>query len=119
MAKPKKKPKRAKINSRAKGAKGEREFALFLREHGYDARRGQQFSGSTDSPDVVCNLPGVHIECKRVEAGNPYNWLAQAKRDAGKNVPVVAHRKNGKEWVAILAFEDLLNLLLLTPTETT
>jgi len=34
------------MNSRNKGEVGESEFAGLLREHGYDARIGQQFSGS-------------------------------------------------------------------------
>lgn len=100
------------INSRAKGKAGELELAAFLRSFGYEARRGQQFSGGSDSPDVVTSLPGVHLECKRVEKGSLYEWLDQAIRDAGSNVPVVAHRRSRSEWVAILRLEDLLNLFL-------
>jgi hypothetical protein len=37
-----------RINSRQKGARGERQWRDELRAHGYDARRGQQFSGSPD-----------------------------------------------------------------------
>lgn len=103
-----------KINSRTKGKTGELELAEFLRGMGYAARRGQQFSGGGDSPDVVTDIPGVHLECKRVEAGSLYNWLAQAKRDAGTKVPVVAHRRNKEEWVAILPLKSLFELLLLT-----
>ena len=99
------------MNSRAKGKRGELELAQFLRDHGFEAHRGQQFHGGKDSPDVVTNLPGVHLECKRVEQGNLYDWLAQAKRDAGSKCPVVAHRRNGREWVAILTLQDLLNLM--------
>ena len=100
------------INSRAKGCRGERELAELLRVRGHDARRGQQFSGGADSPDVVCaTLPGIHLECKRVERGNLYDWLDQAIRDAGAKVPVVAHRRNGREWTAILPLADLLDLL--------
>lgn len=101
------------INSRAKGAAGEREFAKFLNDRGHTARRGQQFSGGAESPDVVCpTLPSIHLEVKRVEAGNPYKWMDQAIRDAGAaKLPVVAHRKNGKEWLAVLRMEDLLNIL--------
>lgn len=102
------------INSRQKGAQGEREFAAVLNERGLEARRGQQFSGGSDSPDVVClGLPGVHFEVKRVQAGNPYTWLEQACRDSagtGK-IPVVAHRRNGKNWMALLPMEALLDLL--------
>lgn len=56
-------------NSRRKGASGERELAKKLREYGYEARRGQQYCGSNGDADVV-GIPGIHIECKRVEALN-------------------------------------------------
>jgi Holliday junction resolvase len=101
-----------KINSRQKGARGERELAKILREHGWEARRGQQFSGSPDSPDVVSTLP-FQIECKRVESLNLYKALEQARGDAegsGKP-PIVCHKKNGKEWVAILDLKDFLTLV--------
>lgn len=103
-----------RISSRAKGARGELELAEYLEAHGYPARRGQQFKGGTDSPDVVCpDLAGIHIECKRVEAGNLYNWLEQATRDAGgQKVPVVMHKRNRKDWVAILPLEDFLALFI-------
>jgi Holliday junction resolvase len=103
-----------KINSRQKGAVGEREFAELLRFHGYDARRGQQFSGGSDSPDVVCQpLKDFHFEVKRVEAGNLYKWMAQARRDAmeGGKVPVVMHRRNREDWIAILPAGLFLELL--------
>jgi Holliday junction resolvase len=103
-----------KINSRNKGAVGEREFAELLRFHGWDARRGQQFSGGSDSPDVVCQpLKDFHFEVKRVEAGNLYKWMAQAKRDAkaGEKVPVVMHRRNREDWMAILPAGLFLELL--------
>lgn len=105
-----------RINGRAKGKAGELELAKFLSDRGFSARRGQQFSGGTDSPDVVApELDGIHIECKRVEAGQLYKWLAQAKRDAaGRKTPVVMHRKNREDWVAILSLEDFLKLFLST-----
>lgn len=103
------------INSRDKGKVGELELRDFLRQHGYaNATRGQQFHGGAGSPDVVCpGLEDFHLECKRVESGSLYKWLDQAIRDAGSDkVPIVAHRKNRKEWVAVLRLEDLLNLIL-------
>ncbi len=100
------------INSRQKGAAGERELAALLRFHGYEARRGQQFSGSGDSPDVVCQpLRDFWFECKRVEAGNLYNWMHQAQRDAGGKIPVVMHRRSREDWVAILPAGLFLQLL--------
>ena len=98
------------INSRAKGASAERELSSVLRAAGFDARRGQQFSGSQDSPDVI-GIPGLHIECKRVESGNLYNWLDQAVGDAGTNTPVVIHRRSRRPWVAILKLDDFLTLV--------
>lgn len=106
-------PKKVKrINSRAKGVAGEVELAHFLKFHGFEAKRGQQHAGGVDSPDVVCpDLPWVHFEVKLVQAGNLYNWLEQAKRDAGVDkIPVVAHRRNRENWVAILPLSILLEL---------
>lgn len=101
------------MNSRAKGKNGELELAAALREFGYEARRGQQFKGGGDSPDIVCDgLADFHVECKRVESGNLYNWLDQAIRDAGGKTPVVMHRRSRKGWVAILRLEDFLALTL-------
>lgn len=102
------------MNSRAKGCRGEREWRDQLREAGFlKARRGQQFSGGDDSPDVVCpELPKVHFEVKRVEAGNPYNWMTQAIRDAGASkMPVVAHKRNNCDWLVVMRAEDFLNLI--------
>lgn len=100
------------MNSRNKGKRGELEMAKFLREHGYaDAKRGVQYKGGAGSPDV-CGVPGLHIECKRVEALSLYPALAQACRDAGDagSIPVVLHRRNGSEWVAILRADDFLDI---------
>ena len=101
-----------KINSRAKGCRGEREWRDKLRAEGYEARRGQQFAGGTDSPDVVCgDLPGLHFEVKRVEAGNPYHWIEQATRDAGTKLPIVAHKRNGQEWLVVMPATAFFTLL--------
>jgi Holliday junction resolvase len=100
------------INSIEKGKAGERELSHFLHEHGFPARRGQQHSGGADSPDVICEgLDDIHFECKRVERGALEAWMAQAKRDCGTRIPVVAHRRNRGQWVASLPLEDFLKLL--------
>ena len=71
------------MNSRNKGKRGERQWRDELRSHGYQARRGQQFSGSPDSPDVVCDgLPWIHFEVKAVERLNIEQAMEQARRDA-------------------------------------
>lgn len=98
------------LNSRQKGCRGEREAAAFLREHGIGARRGQQFSGSKDSPDVVHDLEGFHLEVKRTERLSLYDAMAQAVADCGERVPVVFHRRNHSDWLVILRAEDFLKL---------
>lgn len=103
-----------KINSRTKGKVGELEFSQFLKDRGIEARRGQQYEGGSDSPDVIAGgcMAGIHIEVKRVQSGNPYNWFEQACTDADLcKTPVVAHRRNGKPWLVILDARDFINLL--------
>lgn len=106
--------KKPRINSKKKGSRGELELVHYLMEHGFDARRGQQFKGTPDSPDIISDMMasvGLHIECKRVEAGNLYNWMDQADKDAGDQMPVVMHRRNDKDWVAILSLDDFLKFV--------
>ena len=98
-------------NSRAKGKRGEIELAHKLREHGYSTRRGQQYSGTETSADVV-GLPGIHIECKRVEALNIYAAIMQAVHDTGESgdLPAVFHRKNNQPWLVTMRLEEWLAL---------
>lgn len=99
------------VNSRAKGSNGERELAKILREHGYEARRGQQFCGANGDADVV-GLPGYHIECKRVEKLNLEAAIEQSKRDARQGeIPIVVHRKNRQEWQVTISLEAFLEII--------
>lgn len=104
--KPVKKKKR--INSRDKGAVGERELAgEFNRLFGTSARRGQQFSG-LEGEDVV-GLDGIHVESKRVENLNIHKAMAQAVRDSKElKVPAVFHRKNRTDWLVTVRLNDLI-----------
>ena len=98
--------------SRDKGKRGELEFSHLLQEHGFTARRGQQFQGGADSPDVVCQeLERIHFEVKRTETLSLYPAMDQAVNDGGDKVPIVAHRRNGKEWLCVLRADDFLNLM--------
>ena len=99
------------MNSRDKGKRGELELAHWLTERGHPARRGQQFAGGTDSPDVFCPSLPLHFEAKRCERLRIHEAMAQAIRDAGDQVPVVAHRRNRSDWLAILTLSDLLALI--------
>lgn len=97
------------INSRRKGASGEREAAKWLNDNiGGSARRGVQYSGSPDSPDVVFD-EAIQLEIKRVERINIDTALEQAKRDGIGKIPVVMHRRNNKPWQFTLYAENLVD----------
>ena len=99
------------MNSNSKGKRGERQWAQFLRDLGYsEARRGQQFCGSPDSPDVVDGIPGTHAEVKRTERLQLHAAMAQAIADAGDAVPYVASRRNRDDWLVTLRASDLKRL---------
>ena len=98
-----------KINSRSKGARGERDFARAVTQtFGVKARRGRQYCGSPDSPDVQTGFDKLHFECKYVEAFNLYKAMDQAEGDAGDKIPVVAHRRNKKPWVVCVKLDDVI-----------
>ena len=99
------------VNSKQKGKRGELEFVNYLKKRGYDARRGQQFKGSSDSPDVVCRGLPFHWEVKRRERFTLYECLNQAIMESeGTSIPAVAHRKNGEEWVIVMRMDDFFDL---------
>lgn len=100
------------VNSKRKGAAGERELAKKLNEYGYDTRRSVQYNGKADGgkADLV-NLPGIHIECKRVERLNVSEAMLQAINDAkGGELPTVFHRKNREEWLVTMRLDDWMGL---------
>lgn len=98
------------MNSRNKGANGERELANKLRDYGFACRRGQQYCGANGDADVV-GLPGIHIECKRVERLNIEDAMTQAKADAKQHeVPAVFHRKNNCEWLVTMRLDDFMRM---------
>ena len=97
--------------SRDKGKRGELEVAALLRSFGHEARRGQQFAGGGDSPDVVHSMGGFHIEVKRVETFSLYPAMRQAEQERTLgDVPVVFHRRNGKPWVVVMYADDFLKM---------
>ena len=70
-----------------KGAEGERELARVM----------------------AVGLPGIHIECKRVERLNLHDAMAQAERDSERfqdGVPAVFHRRSRSPWLVTMKLED-------------
>jgi Holliday junction resolvase len=98
------------MNSRDKGKRGERMLAEELREAGYkDARRGVQYKGGADSPDVI-GIPNVHVECKFCEEAEIRKWMQQSIRDAGDKIPTVMWKKSREEWLVIMRLKDFVKL---------
>lgn len=90
------------MNSREKGARGEREFAGILRSRFPDLEfeRGIQTRGGGAEAADVFGLPGIHWEVKYVEALNVWSALAQAERDAKVHglIPALGFRRNRAPW---------------------
>lgn len=99
--------------SRNKGKVGEREAALFLTDQGFPARRGVQYKGGPNSPDVECpSLRKLHFEVKRAESLRIYDAINQASDDAPpETIPVVMHRRSDCDWVVVLYAEDFLSIV--------
>ena len=109
------------MNSREKGKRGERQWRDELRANGYHARRGQQYAGGGDSPDVVCDeLSDFHFEVKAVERLNIEDAMDQARRDqaglgsnaaAAAKMPIVAHRRSRRQWLLTMDAATFFRLL--------
>ena len=98
-------------SSQRKGADGERELADLLRAYGYNVQRGGSLTyGSV--PDLI-GLPGIHIECKRVERLDLSAAIAQAARDAERfndGLPAVFHRRNREGWLVTMRLDDFMKM---------
>lgn len=99
--------------SREKGKRGEREVSQLFREFGFEGRRGQQFKGTSDSPDVVVQAPvPLYVEVKRREALNVPATIEQARSEAPTGAyPVVFHRRDRTPWYVSMEASKFLLLL--------
>lgn len=101
-----------KINSKRKGAVGEREIAHIMQEYGFDARRSQQYAGINNDADIV-GVPYLHLEVKRVEKLNLDKAMEQSQRDSREGeVPVVMHRKDRQDWRVTLNLKDFMPMYM-------
>jgi Holliday junction resolvase len=92
-------------SEREKGARGEREFAELLRQHGFEAKRDGRLED-----DLAHNVPDVHFEVKRCERLDLPCWTRQAEADAGSRDAVVAYRKSGEPWRVSMTADHYLEL---------
>lgn len=100
------------VNSKKKGSRGELELANRLKEHGFSARRSQQYAGINNDADVICTeLESYHLEVKRVQALNIDKAMAQSLNDCHDKTPICVHRKNHKPWLVTMFLEDWLALV--------
>lgn len=98
------------MNSRAKGKRFELTLARMIRADGYEARRGQQYSGANGDADVV-GLPGIHIEAKHAEQFRIYDWMDQSKRDARDGeLPAVFFKKNNCPVLVTMEYDDWMTM---------
>jgi Holliday junction resolvase len=96
---------------RNKGARGEGEVARIFQAAGFDAERVPNSGGLRIKGDLYGDLP-AHVEVKRQETARPWLWWAQAAAEAPDGVlPLVAFRRNGSKWLAIVELEPLVALL--------
>ena len=107
------------MNSRQKGARGERQVRDLFRDVGLTARRGQQFSGGPDSPDVI--VPELekewHVESKWVQgicSAKMRSAIEQSQRDASGKAFTVFHKENDCQWLVTLDARDFVRLLAST-----
>lgn len=100
------------MNSRAKGARGEREACEALSRVGIDCTRTAQYCGKGGTADLAC-ASEVHWEVKFSERLNPYAYLDQAIRDSTptRRVPAVLMRSTYRPWLVMLRLDDLPRFL--------
>lgn len=98
------------VKVRRKGKDGELELVRLIKSNGYDVRRTAQYCGNTGEAADIVGLPGISIECKRVENLNINNAMAQATHDAeaaGRgDLPAVFHRKSYCPWLVTMRASD-------------
>lgn len=82
-----------------------------LREHGYPVERGGTQSYG-ERPDLY-GMDGVHLEVKRSERAQIWEWMRQSEDDSkrfGDGVPTVIFRRSRSKWLICMELSDWLNL---------
>jgi hypothetical protein len=89
------------VNSRVKGAGGERELAKILGDRlgvPFERNLSQCRAGGFD----LIGLDQLAIEVKRCEKLSIPQWWEQTQRQATGKVPVLAYRQSRKPWAIIV-----------------
>lgn len=97
--------------SQQKGRSGELELVKVLNGYGIEAEPGLPRSYGL-TPDIT-GVPGIHVECKRVEKLNITEAMDQSVRDSARfndGAPAVFHRRDRKEWLVTMRLSDWTQL---------
>lgn len=100
-------------NGKRKGTAGEREAAhAWVRATGLACRRGQQYAGGPDSPDLVTGGGQLHPEVKRLRRIAILDALRQAEADAAAGaIPFGLLREDGDTaWAVLVRLDKLVDL---------
>ena len=107
----------AKINSRTKGASGERQACRALEEalelpYGCLCRNVSEQARGGKFGDVL-GIPGVHIEVKWCKVIHITRWLEQAESDCSpEDIPVIVYRVDGDTaWRVHYRLRDTMELM--------
>lgn len=109
------------VNSKAKGARIEREAAEAVASAlGVEARRSQQYCGAAGDADITTSLAGVSFEVKARKSIGALRFMDQARADAAakKSLPIVLMRENGDTaFYALMRLDDLTAIARAVLTE--
>lgn len=109
------------VNSKAKGARIEREAAEAVASAlGIEARRSQQYCGAAGDADITTSLAGVSFEVKARKSIGALRFMDQACADAAskKSLPIVLMRENGDTaFYALMRLDDLTAIARAVLTE--
>lgn len=102
-----------RLNSRRKGANGERMWAKVLCLAGYPAERTAQRSGKGGGPmDVESPLcPVPHWEVKLEEKLNLPAAMERAREDANGRMWALAWKQKYKKWIVAMDLDMFLKLI--------
>ena len=103
-----------KINSKAKGKRGELYVVNKFKDRGYQCNRTAQFKGNTGRADDIEGIDYIHAEVKFVENLNLEKAMEQAMRDNfmsdRKAFPTVFHKKNNKPLMVTMLWENWIDM---------
>ena len=97
---------------RAKGIRGEREVRLILEEFNFDVRGLEGGGDHIATKGRVGELLALHVESKWQERLQVHQWWEQCVAETPEGMlPVLAYRRSGEEWKAVVRLKDLLELI--------